>query len=255
MSDDRLENPGVLSVIGRFARGHRSTIALAVIMAVTSAGTAAAASYLVLSTSNTASTTTTLKSAVNAAVLQITNTNSVGGTSAKGLSITVPTGRPPIVVNSGAGKATNLNADKLDGIDSTGFIRGPVQAWHEVGTPNQPAFGQVCLIDCLTVWTNYGSGFNSVAFFKDPFGIVHLKGVARTTGSGGSASCDDIYGTHTIFTLPAGYRPAARSPFPAVSDNAPARVDVYATGEVHVCFPALNNQGYSLDGITFRAAS
>ena len=71
-------------------------------------------------------------------------TNGNGGTSAKGLGITVPAGRAPITVNLGAGKATNLNADMvdgmdvgvsiaglgppisdgLDGIDSTGFVCG-----------------------------------------------------------------------------------------------------------------------------------
>ena len=38
-----------------------------------------------------------------------------------GLQITVKTGKAPISVNADAGKATNLNADKLDGKDSTAF--------------------------------------------------------------------------------------------------------------------------------------
>jgi hypothetical protein len=38
-----------------------------------------------------------------------------------GLQIVVPAGKAPITVPAGAGKATNLNADALDGKDSTSF--------------------------------------------------------------------------------------------------------------------------------------
>lgn len=64
-----------------------------------------------------------MNSGVNGAVLAVNNTNSAG-TSVKGLSIYVPTGRAPITVNPLAGKATNLNADLLDGQDASAFARG-----------------------------------------------------------------------------------------------------------------------------------
>jgi hypothetical protein len=38
-----------------------------------------------------------------------------------GIQITVGAGQPPIIVTGGAGKATNLNSDMLDGKDSTSF--------------------------------------------------------------------------------------------------------------------------------------
>jgi hypothetical protein len=44
-----------------------------------------------------------------------------GGTSA--LSLLVNPGKPPLTVNSAA-RVAKLNADKLDGIDSTGFVQG-----------------------------------------------------------------------------------------------------------------------------------
>lgn len=119
MTTDRKRRPGF-----GFLAHHRVTIAVAVAVSIVSSGTVAAVSYVVLGASNTAATTTTLKSAVNGAVLQVTNTNTAGGTSAKGIGITVPAGRAPISVNSTAGKATNLDADKLDGLDSTKFARG-----------------------------------------------------------------------------------------------------------------------------------
>jgi hypothetical protein len=50
--------------------------------------------------------------------LQITNTGSGGG-----LGITVGSGKPPIVVNSGAGVATNLNAAKVGGLTVRQFSK------------------------------------------------------------------------------------------------------------------------------------
>lgn len=103
---------------------QRATVMVALLCFFTSAGTAAAVSYLALGKTNTTSATTTLKSGVNGPVLNVVNTNSGLGTSAAGLGITVPAGRAPISVNSGAGTAKNLSADKLDGLDSSAFMLG-----------------------------------------------------------------------------------------------------------------------------------
>jgi hypothetical protein len=54
-------------------------------------------------------------------MLQVTNTST--GSGAAGIGITVGANKAPLTVNANAGKATNLNADKLDGVDSTGFVR------------------------------------------------------------------------------------------------------------------------------------
>jgi len=48
----------------------------------------------------------------------------------------------------------------------------------------------------LNGWNNLGAPFQTMAFFKDLFGVVHLKG-SITAGI-----------SPTVFTLPAGYRPA-----------------------------------------------
>ncbi len=48
------------------------------------------------------------------------------------LDLQVNAGQAPLTVNADAGKATNLDADKLDGIDSTGFMRGKGTAYHGV---------------------------------------------------------------------------------------------------------------------------
>jgi hypothetical protein len=69
---------------------------------------------------NSATLKTGLSAPIDDRALQVTNTNT--GTSATALGLKVAAGHPPLFVNSEAGKATNLNADKLDGIDSTGFL-------------------------------------------------------------------------------------------------------------------------------------
>jgi len=51
--------------------------------------------------------------------LQLTQQST--NTGASGIGVTVPSGKAPIKVNSTAGKATNLNADKLDGKEASAF--------------------------------------------------------------------------------------------------------------------------------------
>src|ERR687886_786198 len=63
----------------------------------------------------------TTKAAVNAPLMTFENKST--GTGATALNLNVAANKPPLTVNSTAGKATNLNADKLDGLDSTAFAR------------------------------------------------------------------------------------------------------------------------------------
>jgi hypothetical protein len=144
---------------------------------------------------------------------------------------------PRAATATATGSATNAGA--LDGIDSTGFLRStPPERFREVGSPGQPGFA-----------AGWGNSLlaerNTAGFFKDPFGVVHLKGtVVRSSG-----------GT-TIFTLPAGYRPAKAPCFPTVNagfDPAVAGVIcVFATGEVRNT-TADGTGSYLLDAIAFRA--
>lgn len=78
-----------------------------------------------LGKTNTVNKQSTVKGATGstAKTLQLTNTGS-----GSGLGITVKAGKSPIVVNATAGKAKNLNADKVDGIDASQlrFIQLPL---------------------------------------------------------------------------------------------------------------------------------
>jgi hypothetical protein len=96
-----------------------SATAMVVLMAATAfAGTGVGAVFN-LGKTNSVNATSTLTGSKNGRMLQVTNT-STGG-SASGIGITVSPGTPPLKVNSSA-KVGNLNADQLDGIDSTGFL-------------------------------------------------------------------------------------------------------------------------------------
>jgi hypothetical protein len=79
---------------------------------------AATGGNFLLGKPNSASSTTSLTAPIAGKGLQVTNTSTGAGATALGLK--VASGHPPFAVNSGT-KVTNLNADKLDGIDSTGF--------------------------------------------------------------------------------------------------------------------------------------
>jgi hypothetical protein len=111
-----------------------------------------------LGRTNTVNAQSTLKGATSHHNLQITNTGS-----GHGLGITVGAGKAPITVNQSAGKATNLNADKLDGHDSSyfgvrayGLIAGTnVERSKNIVSASNPSPGVFCLtlapsIDAMT---------------------------------------------------------------------------------------------------------
>src|SRR5690349_20987255 len=103
----------------------KTALIAAVVSAFVAAGAAVATSQtFVLGTTNTvnaASTVTAGSRGLNGKILQLTNNSN--GASATALALTTPGSRPPMAVSSGV-KVANLNADRLDGLDSTGFVRG-----------------------------------------------------------------------------------------------------------------------------------
>jgi hypothetical protein len=101
---------------------HATVVAyLALFVALGGTTYAATGGNFILGQPNSASSTTSLtRTGANTAKgLQVTNTSTGAGATALGLN--VASGHAPFTVNSGT-KVTNLNADKLDGIDSSGFL-------------------------------------------------------------------------------------------------------------------------------------
>lgn len=91
-------------------------------------------------------------------------------------------------------------------------------------------------------WVNFGDPYAPTAFWKDAFGIVHIHGAVK---SGTAAP-----GT-TLFTLPAGYRPAKRQTFPVAGNLAYGEIFVDTNGAVII--DVGTNVLLSLDGVTFLA--
>jgi hypothetical protein len=132
---------------------------------------------------------------------------------------------------------------------------------HEVGATGEPEFRNGGQGDCL--WSYFDTVHNSAAFYKDQFGVEHLKGIVKATdGTGGDLVChassagEDV----TIFQLPVGYRPVKREVHVAISNEQLGRVDVDADGTVSAGTFTPNTitnakAWLSLDGITFRAAN
>lgn len=92
----------------------------------------------------------------------------------------------------------------------------------------------------LNGWIDYGDVYNPTGYWKDSFGVVHLRGLVKS----GTMN-------QNIFVLPSGYRPQYKEIQFSNSDNAYGRVDILTDGSV---LPVVgNNLWISLDGITFRA--
>lgn len=110
-------------------------------------------------------------------------------------------------------------------------------AWRTIGETDAPAF--------QNGWVNYGSGYAAVAYSRDSYGIVRLRGAVKS----GTVST-------TIFTLPAGWRPSngstVRAQFPVPSTASTGNVQIDNTGAV-LAPPA--NTFVPLTGITFLAGA
>lgn len=117
-------------------------------------------------------------------------------------------------------------------IATTAFVQAALPA---IGAWQTPAL--------LNGWVDYGAPFNPVGYCVDAFGIVRLRGLAKS-GTVGT--------TTPIFQLPTGLIPPNQCAFAVQSNNTIGRVDVDASGNVIVVIGT--NAFVSLDGIAFRNA-
>jgi len=93
---------------------------VALFVSMSGAAWAATGGNFILGQANSATTQTGLTANFAGKTLQLTNTSMASG--ATPLGLTPGAGRPPLVTPSST-KVTNLNADKLDGLDSTQLQR------------------------------------------------------------------------------------------------------------------------------------
>jgi hypothetical protein len=116
----------------------------------------------------------------------------------------------------------------------------PAEPWHVVGTPGEPAF--------QNSWVSESKEGQTVAFYKDQVGVVHLRGIAA-----------DGTPEKTIFALPLGFRPAPGELLPFAVACLPC--EPTATGTLLIAeespgsVEAPDAEEVSLEGVTFRAES
>jgi hypothetical protein len=158
----------------------------------------------------------------------------------------VPRARSATSAGTAATAGTAGSASTAGSADTanTASNLAPGEAFHEVGAPGEPAFENGC--------TNLsGSTRNTVGFYKDHEGVVHLKGWVSCPGT-------DI----AAFQLPEGYRPATGKALAlvgaATGGDGQTTYNVNGSGlgssvDGAVASAAANQ--YSLDGGTFRAGS
>lgn len=149
---------------------------------------------------------------------------------------TVSGHRPPPGDHANIIAGSVSSTDLADGVVTAAKL-APSEAYRRVGGNGQPDF--------QNGWSDFPAGLalEDAAFYKDPFGIVHLKG-AIMGGANGT----------TAFTLPAGYKPASTQLLPGANGGTTASfVRILSTGEVQpTCAGGDCGFSVNLDGLTFR---
>lgn len=118
----------------------------------------------------------------------------------------------------------------------------PPQGAYVIGRVGTPNASQWIDVEFNTGWSNFGGAAQTVQYRKEG-DWVHLRGTAQRTS--GAASL--------IFTLPVGFRPAARENFAADSDpQEHANISVDPSGTVEWFPSTLATAAYvSVSGIAF----
>lgn len=217
MGSAALAGTGIGSV---FNLGQNNTVNKASVLAGTTGGDQL--DVLNSSTASNATAGTFLGKSATAGALRAYNT---GGGPA--LALGVAAGKPPFTTNS-ATKVTNLNADKLDGLDSGAFARVVPLVWqgmafHCFTGPDDP-------VSCAEGW-NPVYGPVAPTYSKDAFGLVHLRGNLDCE-SPVLGYCNHSGGHDTMLTLPPGFRPAAPEDFTTTSGAELVEIKVFPNGAV-----------------------
>lgn len=206
-------------------------------------GYAANGGSFLLGLINSATQRTFLGANFNGTAMQVSNTST--GAAATALTLSVAVGHPPLKVNSTT-KVANLNADRLDGVDSSAFALSASEGWHYVGDTNEPPF--------QAGWVNYDSAAGhatalspDASFRLDPNGVVHIRGFIKSGFVGNVA-----------FWVWKKYCPPLLHTFAVVSNNAIGRVDVYPPNGVGLCGVQItvgDNTWVSLDGVEYETGT
>ena len=129
---------------------------------------AATGGNFILGQSNSASSPTALSAGTTGPAFKVTNTS----TGAAG-SFNVAAGHPPLAVNSST-KVANLNADKLDGTDSSAFLTRSKVKWARVEFD-----GTLGAHSGVTAVNHYTQGGYRVTFDQDVSSCAYSATTAK----------------------------------------------------------------------------
>lgn len=105
-------------------------------------------------------------------------------------------------------------------------------------------------------WHNnpYPPAHNTAAFYRDPYGRVHLKGfVCRLENGAVCSNSATAVQPDDIFQLPPGYRPGQMIEVATVSEGQFGRVQIGPDGTVSAALP-FDYNSLSLENVSFRCA-
>jgi hypothetical protein len=145
---------------------------------------------------------------------------------------------------------TQVNEATLGTVPSAALASSltPMEPTHIVGAPGEPPFEG----GSHNVGSSGPLGLNSVGFYKDHEGIVHLQGIAET----GKAT---VGGVASVFTLPPGFRPAPGKVLVLEMVNEGGAIiagsNVFFEGDLSGKILGGEENLVVLDGITYRAES
>jgi hypothetical protein len=144
-----------------------------------------------------------------------------------------------------AGEASHAtNSDQLGGSPSSAYIQAS-QVGSFILAPHFDHTNFGCPFD-QTIWHDSSPETNeATGYWRDPFGVVHLRGFAIRCLSAET----------TVFTLPAGFRPGKLERFLAIVESPLEKdqVTIASTGAVVAAEVAVGHS-VALDGITFKCA-
>lgn len=152
-----------------------------------------------------------------------------------------------------ASNATNAsfaaNSSELGGVAASSYVRQSSLSGGAFtdapGVVNGSLASSCITAGAPNAWVDRSSNVNfTVGYVRDAAGFVHLEGTAFRCGTAGT----------TIFTLPAGFRPARLAHAIGVDSTAgetPTVITVSSNGDVAAPNVATNDSA-SVDGLTFR---
>ena len=168
---------------------------IALVISLGGAGYSATGGNFILGRANSASTQTRLVTPLAGAAFRVDNTSTA--TNATGMTVITNAARPPLVVNSST-KVRNLNADRLDNLDSSQFPRKVVVSYNLVSGAdsapiNLPA-NQPVLVMGITTSGDRGVGL--VTLLRVPGQFIVWNGLESPAIGGITASSDNTGGRH-----------------------------------------------------------